>query len=540
MIDALKAAEGLRTIVQGTLARNIKFVDGTVTPHIDMRSGEVVLSRPNAYLTEAEFEEYCAVILHEFGHLAPELQDMAERMTSIPNKKFAQLLNIVEDIRDERNKHGEFAGRDRMLGDMQARLARSGAEVMRKPDNGIPEWFSTTMVAAYRYRESTFQPQIDGGLFDVDTSGLDPIVPMLDKMRTAEDCWAVAEWLYDYWNDDSSESEPESDPSDGKGEPDDGESDSESDDSEADKSDDSDEGVPDDMMKDFMPVHGEIEVSDDDGPRYERDMAGVYRPWDRMLVKRGADEPRNSTIEDYLLDTLQPTRLSNEVRRLLNAKAVKHKRHRQEAGKLSGHHLADILRGRTDVFNVKDQRLDPKGTALFILADFSGSMKYRDAYKHQTKALIALNEAVGPIGTPTKIVGFSEQYLDGCRHWVLKDWKERRSPYQIMSDCAACWMSMHQNADGESIQWAVTQLRKRDERRKVLIVLSDGAPCCDNSSGDSDAYLKAVIQDSVRFCEIVGIGMGVDYVKDYYPEWGVVNGSNLESELLKVLKEKLL
>jgi len=81
---------------------------------------------------------------------------------------------------------------------------------------------------------------------------------------------------------------------------------------------------------------------------------------------------------------------------------------------------------------------------------------------------------------------------------------------------------LKENIDGEAITWAYNRLNKRKEERKILMVISDGAPVDDSTlSVNSGDFLEKHLKNTVRFIEnkrdveILAIGIGHD-VSRYY------------------------
>ena len=81
---------------------------------------------------------------------------------------------------------------------------------------------------------------------------------------------------------------------------------------------------------------------------------------------------------------------------------------------------------------------------------------------------------------------------------------------------------LKENIDGEAIMWAYNRLKKRKEERKILMVISDGAPVDDSTlSVNSGDYLEKHLKKVVKFVEskedieILAIGIGHD-VSRYY------------------------
>ena len=81
---------------------------------------------------------------------------------------------------------------------------------------------------------------------------------------------------------------------------------------------------------------------------------------------------------------------------------------------------------------------------------------------------------------------------------------------------------LKENIDGEAILWAYNRIKKRKEERKIIMVISDGAPVDDSTlSVNSGDYLEKHLKQTVKFIEdktdteILAIGIGHD-VSRYY------------------------
>ena len=81
---------------------------------------------------------------------------------------------------------------------------------------------------------------------------------------------------------------------------------------------------------------------------------------------------------------------------------------------------------------------------------------------------------------------------------------------------------LKENIDGEAISWAYGRLKKRNEDRKILMVISDGAPVDDSTlsvnSGDFlEKHLKKIVQyiENKKDVEILAIGIGHDVTRYY-------------------------
>jgi cobalamin biosynthesis protein CobT len=154
-------------------------------------------------------------------------------------------------------------------------------------------------------------------------------------------------------------------------------------------------------------------------------------------------------------------------------------------------------------------------------------------------AVIALTEALDAAKVPNKSVVFTERD-PSVQHWIIKDWTERVNSDTMAEKFSA--VDMHQNADGDNVMYAYRELLARNSRRKILIVLSDGMPCCDRW-GDADGYLQAVtsmIQGQGKV-ELYGIGILSDAVKRYYRDYTVLkDAKSIESCVVDVVKQKII
>jgi cobaltochelatase CobT len=81
---------------------------------------------------------------------------------------------------------------------------------------------------------------------------------------------------------------------------------------------------------------------------------------------------------------------------------------------------------------------------------------------------------------------------------------------------------LKENVDGEALMWAQNRLNKRPEQRKILMVISDGAPVDDstlstNSTNYLDTHLRDVIKkvETSSETELIAIGIGHDVTRYY-------------------------
>ena len=112
--------------------------------------------------------------------------------------------------------------------------------------------------------------------------------------------------------------------------------------------------------------------------------------------------------------------------------------------------------------------------------------------------------------------------LNDLRHIIYKSadthWRQSKKNLGLMLKEGL----LKENIDGEAISWAFNRLKKRKEERKILMIISDGAPVDDSTlSVNSGDFLEKHLKKTVKFIEnktdieILAIGIGHD-VSRYY------------------------
>ena len=100
------------------------------------------------------------------------------------------------------------------------------------------------------------------------------------------------------------------------------------------------------------------------------------------------------------------------------------------------------------------------------------------------------------------------------------------------------------NSDGEAVQNAFDRLRKRPEKRKVMIVFSDGRPISGGDFGRRafDHHLRDVVRDVTDAgVDVIGVGIGDDNVSKFYPKYVVVNDvEDLAGQAIDMMAKALM
>ena len=247
---------------------------------------------------------------------------------------------------------------------------------------------------------------------------------------------------------------------------------------------------------------------------------------------------------DLQLSSLQSfiSRLANKLQRKLLAKQNRSWNFDLEEGLLDASKLPRVI---MDPFNSlsykKEKDIDFKDTIVTLLIDNSGSMRGRPITIAAICADI-LSRTLERCSVKVEILGFTTQNWKGGKSRELWMKHKRENPGRLNDLCHIIYKSadtpwrrsknnlglmlkegiLKENIDGEAVLWAYNRLKKRKEERKIIMVISDGAPVDDstlsvNSPSYLEQHLKKVVQwiENNSDIEINAIGIGHD-VTNYY------------------------
>ncbi|MFY0632302.1 MAG: cobaltochelatase subunit CobT [Vannielia sp.] len=253
-------------------------------------------------------------------------------------------------------------------------------------------------------------------------------------------------------------------------------------------------------------------------------------------------------LRDYLDQQLEPlkgavSRLANKLQRRLQAQQNRSWEFDREEGILDAGRLARVVANPTTPLSFKVEKdTEFRDTVVTLLLDNSGSMRGRPI---SIAAICAdvLARTLERCQVKVEILGFTtrawkggqarEKWLaDGrpqvpgrlndLRHIIYKSadapWRRARANLGLMMKEGL----LKENIDGEALEWAHRRMVNRREVRKILMVISDGAPVDDSTLSVNPAnYLEKHLRDVIamiekrRAVELLAIGIGHDVTRYY-------------------------
>jgi len=281
-----------------------------------------------------------------------------------------------------------------------------------------------------------------------------------------------------------------------------------------------------------------------------------------------ADElDRLRQMLDQQLVNLQgvTARLANRLQRRLLAKQTRDWDFNLEEGILDTARLARIVANPQHSLSFKREReMQFRDTVVSLLIDNSGSMRGRPITVAALSADI-LARTLERCGVKVEILGFTTRMwkggqarerwiaagkpanpgrLNDLRHIVYKSadapWRRTRKALGLMLREGI----LKENIDGEALLWAYNRLLGRQEQRRILMVISDGAPVDDSTlSVNPGNYLERHLREVIGFIEarspveLVAIGIGHDVTRYYRRAVTIVDAEQLGGTVMEQLAD---
>jgi cobaltochelatase CobT len=237
------------------------------------------------------------------------------------------------------------------------------------------------------------------------------------------------------------------------------------------------------------------------------------------------------------------SKLANKLQRKLLAKQNRSWDFDLEEGLLDTSKLTRIIMDPYNSLSFKKEKdIDFKDTLVTILIDNSGSMRGKPISVAAICADI-LSRTLERCSVKVEVLGFTTKQwkgglsrekwvknekptfpgrLNDLRHIVYKSadtpWRQAKKNMGLMLKEGL----LKENIDGEALKWAYENLKKRKEERKILMVISDGAPVDDSTlSTNSNDLLETNLKRTVKWIEkntsieLLAIGIGHDVTRYY-------------------------
>ena len=269
---------------------------------------------------------------------------------------------------------------------------------------------------------------------------------------------------------------------------------------------------------------------------------------EEILAEELAEPAELERLRTYLDQQLDPlkgavSRLANKLQRRLQAQQNRSWLFDMEEGILDCGRLARVISNPTTPLSFKvESDIEFRDTIVTLLIDNSGSMRGRPI---SIAAICAdvLARTLERCQVKVEILGFTTKAwkggqsreawlhdgreqtpgrLNDLRHIIYKGadapWRRARPNLGLMMKEGL----LKENIDGEALEWASKRIMSRSEARKILMVISDGAPVDDSTlSVNSASYLEKHLRDVInmienkKLIELIANGIGHDVTRYY-------------------------
>lgn len=320
---------------------------------------------------------------------------------------------------------------------------------------------------------------------------------------------------------------------------------------------------------------GEAPAGPRNRPMQVSDDSSLYHAYTRVFDEEVeaaelCDEDELSRLREQLDHQLQNlhaivSKLANRLQRRLLAQQTRAWEFDLEEGMLDAARLSRVITDPLLALTYKrEQDMEFRDTVVTLLIDNSGSMRGRPI----TVAALCgdiLARTLERCAVKVEILGFTTRAwkggqsreawaqagkpanpgrLNDLRHIIYKaadtPWRRARKSLGLMLREGL----LKENIDGEALLWAYRRLLNRPEHRRILMVISDGAPVDDSTlSVNAGNYLERHLRDAIRQIEAQGavelaaIGIGHDVTRYYRRAVTIIDAEDLGGTMMHQLTE---
>ena len=472
--------DGIRKFVLSGALPGLKNVVFEADAQPRTNGTTIYLPLPDARGTSEDHVLWLYKAEHELGHEdpvnnAPHWRTLLDDTIDTTTKN---IWNLLSDHVQERNRIGQYAGRDKVLMEGRAlfiaqQLQESGGVFDTAPMSALFQWDNAERMA--------WNPMLSS---DGDNPSNDELIAKFSSLvdiaalRNERDCLDAARKLRPLFPDSPS-----------------------SEDAAA-------------MSKFSASTH---EEGDSEETTKAPPPSGKVGYTARQPVFFDLDNTKLGMYGESYLDGISKALCKNNLPAKLRAWLVGQRAIKENTGYRSGRldsaRLTDVLRNRDDVFRRRETVRTPNA-AVMLLVDGSGSMS-GSRYITAASAAIMMCDALSAAKASVRVESFTELMRSSeptLFHGLWKDWDERFCLPRMLNRASAQSTRLANNADGESILWAYHKLRQRQADKRLLIVLSDGAPAGYGPVIGSD--ISGFTRDAIRTVEadksVKLVGVGID------------------------------
>ena len=264
---------------------------------------------------------------------------------------------------------------------------------------------------------------------------------------------------------------------------------------------------------------------------------------EKLETKEELDRLRTTLDQQLLQLKTFVSKLANKLQRKLLAKQNRSWNFDLEEGLLDSSKLTRLIIDPLNSLSFKKEKeTDFKDTLVTILIDNSGSMRGKPISVAAVCADI-LARTLERCSVKVEVLGFTTKHwkggssrekwisnekpkfpgrLNDLRHIIYKSadtpWRQSKNNIGLMLKEGL----LKENIDGEALRWTFNKMKRRKEERKILMVISDGAPVDDSTlSTNANDYLEIDLKNTVNSIEkfsnveLLAIGIGHDVTRYY-------------------------
>ena len=524
----------------------------------------------NADISEETAQVIRGYIDHEAGHIRHTDFDV---VNSIKDESLMKIWNSIEDIWLERRVREEYIGSEKNLRATAEFVSDKEIEFLSENKELLEKVSAETIgLAICKQGRMDYTADNNKAVFDMLPDNMkkwsEKWVSSIDKCYNSTDNLALASAIRKLVEEDPAlESDPEdfkfdpegynpADEAEGEAE---GEGKGEAEGEGKGEAEGEAEGMPtaDDLLSELLNKGGTYEYNGS----HKRGYRSLTTRYDKTYTRTTPSSEnklhrtmQRKTVGDYqlLANDIGPVVnvMRSKLRRGLLSKENRDWDFGRQQGRLDSKRLTAAYSGAESVYKVRKDR-EEFDTAVHFLVDLSGSMYNSDKILTATYTAIAMAECLEGTGIKYQISGFSNNLGNSGFDYNLADAAEssgkayhRLEPLQTyvfkgFNDSLAISkgsMSALKNAaggnnsDAEALMWAHKVLAVQPQKRKILFVLSDGAPAnktinCGHGHGQDvlETALKDVVKSISKKVECVGLGICTSTVGDFYDDYIIIN-----------------